>query len=141
MNSVNAVGRIASDPKISTTQYGTVARFPLALDRGKDKDGNDRGADFPSIVCFGKLAELIEKYMGKGRLIAVEGRLQTGSYEKDGRKIYTTDVIADKISFLDYAKEDNAASGGKPKGESKQNAKGDAPPEGFSYISDDDIPF
>ena len=78
-----------------------VARFSIAIDRPKKKDG-EQGADFPRIVCFGKTAELIDRYVKKGQQVAVQGRIQTGSYQdKDGKTVYTTDVVADRVKFLD----------------------------------------
>lgn len=138
MNNVCLIGRITRDPEV---RYGAqsqmaVARFSVAIDRGKDKDGNDRGADFPSIVCFGKTAELVEKYLGKGRLIGIEGHIQTGSYEKDGHKVYTTDVVADKVRFLDKAPSGDAAA---PQG--NQEPAYESPVPGFERLDDDDIPF
>lgn len=99
MNCVTLVGRLTRDPEL---REGTtsVARFSVAIDRGKDKDGNDRGTDFPGIVVFGKQAESCARYLEKGRQVAIQGRIQTGSYEKDGKKIYTTDVVADRVEFL-----------------------------------------
>jgi single stranded DNA-binding protein len=67
-----------------------VARFTIAIDRGKDRNGEDRGADFPAIVCFGKTAELVERYLTKGRLVGIQGRIQTGKYEKDVRSTRQT---------------------------------------------------
>lgn len=101
MNSVIISGRLTKDPNISYTQSQmAIARFNLAVSRGKDKEGNEQ-TDFPSCVAFGKTAELIEKYVSKGSKVLVQGRIQTGSYEKDGRKVYTTDVAVDRIEFLD----------------------------------------
>jgi single-strand DNA-binding protein len=140
MNSVSLIGRLTKDPDI---RYGAgsqtaVARFTIAIDRGKDKNGEDRGADFPSIVCFGRTAELVEKYITKGRLVGIQGRIQTGKYEKDGRTVYTTDILADRVEFLDRG--DRAESE-----ESRQTAlqpkSGNQIPEGFGSLTDDDIPF
>lgn len=131
MNVVTLIGRIAKDPIISYTQERmAISRFSIAIGRGKDKNGNDRGTDFPSIVAFGKTAELIDKYLGKGRLVGITGRLQTGSYEKEGRRIYTTDVVVDHIEFLDKAPETPQAA--------PQAAPQEVPEE---FIPDDDIPF
>ncbi len=106
MNSVVLIGRLTKDPEERATGNGlTVARFSVAIDRGKDKDGNDRGADFPNVVVFGRQAENCTKYLKKGLKVAISGHLQTGSYDKDGRKVYTTDVIADKVEFIEWAKE------------------------------------
>lgn len=125
MNSVNLIGRLTRDPEVRG-ESTKVAKFSIAIDRGKDKDGKDRGTDFPNIVCFGKTAELVEKYLGKGRMVGIVGRIQTGSYEKDGKKIYTTDVLADRVEFLDWAEKTEKAE--------------ETQIEGFSKLSDD-IPF
>ena len=104
MNSVHIIGRLTKDPQISyiSDTQTAVARFSVAISRGKDKDGNDKGADFPNVVVFGRQAENCERYLSKGKLVGIEGRLQTGSYEKDGRKVYTTDVIANRVEFLEW---------------------------------------
>lgn len=130
MNTFIFIGRIARDPEVRYSQSGTAfARFSIALDRGKDKNGEDKGADFPSVVCFGKTAELVEKYCYKGMLLGVSGRVMTGSYEKDGSKVYTTDFAADRVEFL--SKREDA----------KAETKAAGIPEGFSQLTDDDIPF
>lgn len=120
-------GRLARDPEVRRSEkFGTVvARFPLAIDRGKD-----RGADFPVVVCFGKTAELAEKYCRKGQLIGVEARVSTGKYEKDGVKVFTTEFNADRIEFLQ--KKSDAAEGSSGASE---------PPAGFQQMTDEDIPF
>lgn len=126
MNNVILVGRTTKAPDVRVTNNGlTVARFSVAIDRGKDKDGNDKGADFPNVVVFGRQAENCEKYLKKGLKVAVQGHIQTGSYEKDGKKVYTTDVVADRVEFLEW--------GEKPQQEGI--------PEGFSAVNDEDIPF
>ena len=138
MNQVSLIGRLTRDPEV---RYGAqsqtaVARFSIAIDRGKDKNGEDRGADFPGIVCFGKTAELCERYLGKGRLVGIQGRIQTGSYEKDGRKVYTTEVLADRVEFLDRGDKSGGSAvqmGGAP----SENQV----PAGFTEMTDDDIPF
>lgn len=127
MNSVQIIGRITKDPEIRYNQQGTAfGQFSVAIDRGKDKDGNDRGADYPNVTCFGKTAELVEKWCYKGQLVGVTGRLQTGSYEKDGRKVYTTDVVADRVEFLSRR---------------ERPQQQEQIPEGFSQLTDEDIPF
>jgi len=140
MNSVSLIGRLTKDPDIryaSETQTA-VARFSIAIDRGKDRDGNSRGTDFPNIVCFGKTAELVERFVSKGRLVGIQGRVQTGKYEKDGRTVYTTDILADRVEFLDWG-DKNGNEGERPfQGASK--ASSDIP-EGFGTLTDDDIPF
>lgn len=148
MNSVSLVGRLTRDPDV---RYGAasqmaVARFSIAIDRGKDRNGEDRGADFPNIVCFGKTAELAERYLGKGRLVAVTGRIHTDSYEKDGRKVYTTEVYADRVEFLDRGDRQGSGSGsfgsGGAYGSSDVSASSEpSVPGGFEKLTDDDIPF
>ena len=98
MNKAFLVGRLTRDPEMRDTQGGTrVARFALAIDRR----GKDAGADYPSCVAFGKTAELVGQYLRKGNRAGVVGRIQTGSYERDGHKVYTTDVICDEVEFLE----------------------------------------
>lgn len=130
MNNVSIIGRLTRDPELHSAEGKTsVARFSVAIDRGKDKDGNDRGADFPNIVCFGKTAELVGKYFSKGKLIGITGRIQTGNYEKDGKKVYTTDVLAERIDFLS------------PRSSSSSAEPSDDVPAGFEQLDPDEIPF
>ncbi|MBQ4505824.1 MAG: single-stranded DNA-binding protein [Firmicutes bacterium] len=138
MNSVQLIGRLTRDPSVSygAASQTAVARFTIAIDRGKDRNGEDRGADFPSIVCFGKTAELVEKYVGKGRLVGITGRIQTGSYERNGEKVYTTDVIADRVEFLDRGDRSGSSSYSNPEPDME-----DSIPGGFNKLTDDDIPF
>lgn len=102
MNSVVLIGRTTREVELRyTTSQTAVARFSLAVERPV-KDG-EKKADFPNIIVFGKQAENCEKYLAKGRKVAVQGRLQTGSYEdKDGKRVYTTDVIAERVEFLEW---------------------------------------
>lgn len=99
MNSVSLVGRLTRDPEIKTTNSGSsYARFSIAVDRR----GKDAGTDFINIVAFGKTSEFIERYFRKGQRIGINGRIQTGSYEgKDGKKVYTFDVIAENVEFVE----------------------------------------
>lgn len=103
MNNVILIGRTTREVELRyTTSQTAVARFSLAVERPV-KDG-EKKADFPNIIVFGKQAENCEKYLAKGRKVAVQGRLQTGSYEdKDGKRVYTTDVIAERVEFLEWA--------------------------------------
>lgn len=118
MNSVVLAGRLTADPKVTYTQGDNslcIARFNLACDRKFKRDGQP-SADFISCVVMGKLAESIEKYAHKGTKLNVRGHIQTGSYtNKDGQKVYTTDVMIDEWEFA----ESKAAS--------QQNAPQSAP--------------
>lgn len=146
MNTVILIGRLTRDPEVRYTS-GTqmaVARFTLAIDRPVGQ-GKEKQADFPSIVAFGKTAELCERFLSKGRQVAVQGRLQTGSYQnKDGATVYTTDVVADRVEFLGSKSDGDRGQGGHsnspvPTGFEPMN---DASiPEGFAAIEDDDLPF
>ncbi|MBQ1295293.1 MAG: single-stranded DNA-binding protein [Clostridiales bacterium] len=100
MNRVIAIGNLTDDPKVTYLQSGKAkAEFTLALQRMKE------GADFPRFIAWEKKAEFMEKYCHKGMKLAVEGHIQTGSYEKDGKKVYTTDIICDNIEFCEKKKE------------------------------------
>lgn len=111
MNNVILMGRLTRDADIRQSQGqnpATVARYTLAVDRR----GKDAGADFINMVSFGKTAEFIEKYVHKGTKIAAKGRIQTGSYEKDGKKIYTTDVVAEEVEFAESKKSESPKDDG-----------------------------
>lgn len=104
MNSVFLIGRLTRDPEVRyiASSQTAVATFTVAVDRPVYQ-GEEKKADFPRITVFGKQAENCEKYLAKGRLVAIEGRLQTGSYQnKDGVTVYTTDVIASRVQFLQW---------------------------------------
>ena len=98
-NLVFLIGRLTRDPEVRYTS-GTqmaVCTFTLAIDRPV-KAGAEKQTDFPRVTVFGKQAENCERFLSKGRLVAVQGRLQTGSYtDKNGNTVYTTDVVADRV--------------------------------------------
>lgn len=133
MNKVILMGRPTRDPEIRYTasdSNSAVARYTLAVDRKYAKDGQQT-ADFINCIAFGKNAEFAEKYVRKGVKISVVGRLQTGSYEKDGVKHYTTDVIVEEHDFCEKKSDDNAHSA-------------DTQPDGFMNIPDgieSELPF
>ena len=107
MNKVILMGRLTRDPDIRSSQGDnstTVARFTIAVDRRFKRDG-DQSADFISCVAWRKTAEFISKYFQKGSRIALAGRITTGSYEKDGKKIYTTEVTVDEAEFCESKRE------------------------------------
>lgn len=104
MNKVILMGRLTRDPDIrTTTGENTIARYTLAVDRRTRKtDTNEPTADFISCVAFGKAAEFAEKYFHQGMRVLITGRIQTGGYtNKDGNKVYTTDVIVEEQEFAD----------------------------------------
>ena len=102
MNSVILIGRLAKDPELSYTASTQTAccRFTIAVDRPK-RNGEDQGADFIRVTVWGRQAETSDRYLRKGRQVAVMGRIQTGSYKnRNGETVYTTDVVADRVEFL-----------------------------------------
>ncbi len=143
MNKVILMGRLTKDPDVRYAggDSSAVARFTLAVDRRFKKEGGDT-ADFISCVAFGKSGEFAEKYLKKGTKVVIEGRIQTGSYEKDGQRIYTTDVVVEQQEFAE-----SKASGTSANSNSNANP-GDvqAPdniPEEFMNIPDnvEELPF
>ena len=128
LNRVVLIGRLTKNPDLRYTASGiAVARFTLAVDRGfKNQDG-EKQADFIPITVWRGAAESCAQYLAKGRLVAVVGRIQTGSYDKDGQRHYTTDVVADEVRFLEW---------------SNKHEQGQDDIPGFApYENDEELPF
>jgi single-strand DNA-binding protein len=138
MNNVVLSGRLVRDPEARVVGQSNNASFTLAVDKNLSKDKktefesrNIPTADFIRIVVWGKQADNCVNYLYKGSAVLVNGRIQTGSYEKDdGTRVYTTDVVANNVEFLTYG---------------KQEQKGSDVPDGFHEVpegyDEDDIPF
>lgn len=132
MNSVVLIGRLTKDPEVRYTS-GTqmaIATFTVAINRPKKQGQEKAEADFPRVTVFGKQAENCERYLAKGRLVAIQGKIQTGSYQnKDGVTVYTTGVVADRVEFLEW-------------GEKKESSESipEEYPANFQTI-DEDVPF
>ena len=153
MNVVLLTGNLVRDPEKSYTNSGmAVTRFTIAVNRNyskKSEGGQD--ADFIRVTCFDKRAEFVEKYLTKGRKVGVEARVQTGSYEKDGKTVYTTDFIANNIEFLDSRRDQEGGGGYGGQFSDRADTGYSAPPkpveapaeppDGFAELSDDDMPF
>lgn len=148
MNSVVLIGRLTRDPEVRYTSASqmAVARFSIAIDRPPRQNG-ERQTDFPNIVVFGKQAENCEKYLAKGRLVGIQGRLQTGSYQnKDGVTVYTTDVVADRVEFLEWGDRPARSGNYAPQQTSQYSQPAreesfmDEMPDSFQAI-DEDVPF
>lgn len=141
MNNVNLIGRLTKDPDVRYTQGErplAVARYNLAVDRAYKKEG-EQTADFINCIAFGKTAEFTEKYLRKGTKVAISGRIQTGSYtNKDGNKVYTTDVVVERNEFCE-GKNNNAA----PAQNSQPSANQPANTNSFMEVPDnmDELPF
>lgn len=135
MNLFMGIGRITKSIELRyTTSNLAIAKFTLAINRDtKNKEGN-YDTDFINCVAYGKTAELIDKYLDKGSQIAIEGKIQTGSYEKDGKKTYTTDIVVERLTFLEKKKEATQT-------EIVQKAMGDNPYENFGQQVQTDLPF
>lgn len=156
MNSVVLIGRLTRDPEVRyiSESQTAVASFTIAIDR-PTRAGQEKKTDFPRITVFGRQAENCERFLAKGRLVGVQGRIQTGSYtNKDGQTVYTTDVVADRVEFLEWGDKQGAgnnAAGNRPQANTNASraaaqSNNSAPvdmgiPEGFQAIQDDDIPF
>ncbi len=149
MNKVILMGRLTRDPEVRYSQGESpmaIARYTLAVDRRFNRNNDDASADFIGCVAFGKAGEFAEKYFRKGTKIAVTGRIQTGSYtNKDGVKVYTTDVVVEEQEFAE-----SKNSGGADGGFSGNSGFGGARPEpaaagdGFMNIPDgidEELPF
>lgn len=145
MNKIILMGRLTRDPDIRTATAEntmTIARYTLAVDRRTRKtDTGEPTADFISCVAFGKAAEFAEKYFHQGMRVLITGRIQTGSYtNKDGQKVYTTDVIIDEQEFAD------SKAAGQVNSTGTEASQADSMPgDGFMNlpvgVEDDGIPF
>ena len=152
MNKVILMGRLTRDPEVRYSQGAeplAIARYSLAVNRRFKRDG-EPDADFINIVAFGRNGEFAERYFKKGKQVSVVGHLQTGSYEKDGVRRYTTDVIVEEQHFAESKKSFEERMGN----QSSNNSYNEAPAsktqsngnvDGFVSVDDDfdddDIPF
>lgn len=134
MNAVQLLGRFTRDNELKELGGTSVFRNNIAVQRNfKNKDG-ERESDFINVVAFGKTAELLNQYFGKGQQVALEGRIQTGSYDKeDGTRVYTTDVIVNQFDFVG-SKNDNAQP-------TATVAKPTSSPFDAVDLADDGLPF
>lgn len=140
MNKVILIGNLTRDPEARTTQSGTaLTTFTVAVNRRFANQQGVREADFINIVTWRQTAELCARYLSKGRKVAVEGSLQTRSYDaQDGTKRYVTEVVADNVEFLSSGQQGDQ----RPRTEAVP-----APPEpnftpgGFTEVDDDELPF
>lgn len=145
INRVVLVGRLTRDAEIRKTGSGiTMATFTVACDRQKKKD-EEKQADFIRCIAWRQSAEYMEKYSAKGMVVAVDGRLQTGSYEKNGQTVYTTDVVCDNVRILSEKKQ---ASEARPVATESHSMKDiasevsqDFGTQNDPYITDEDLPF
>lgn len=143
MNNVVLIGRLTRDPELRyIPNSGTpVSTFTLAVDKNLSKEKkmemeskNQPTADFIRIVVWGKVAENCANFLNKGKLVGVNGRIQTGSYDdKDGKKVYTTEVVATNVEFLEWGDNTQKSSG--------SSGSDFSDIDGFHPTDNDDIPF
>ncbi len=143
MNKVVLMGRLTRDPEVryTSTNNTLVASFSLAVNRRFARQGEERQADFINITAWDKTGEFCSKYFKKGQQVGIIGRIQTRNYDdKDGKKVYVTEVVAEEAYFADSKREgEQNPFGG--------NTAADAPfnsataPSEFSQVTDDDLPF
>lgn len=134
-NKVTLVGRLVRDPELRYTPGGkAVANFTIAVDRGfgKDRDSGESTADFIRITTWDKQAETVGNLLKKGRLVLVDGSIRTGSYEKDGQKVYTTEIHASRVVFLDRGDRQAESGSAAPAASDVADVFG---------LDDDDVPF
>lgn len=142
MNKVIIMGRLTRDPEIRYSQGENslaIGRFTLAVDRRFKRDGDQQTADFISCLSFGKVAEFEEKYFKQGTKVIITGRIQTGNYtNKDGQKVYTTEVVVEEQEFAEGKKDGESSSqGGSRPSPSDANNGFMNIPEGL----DEELPF
>lgn len=148
MNQANLLGRLTKDPELKKTNSGTsFCRYTIACDRRKTKQEQDPGADFISCVAWGQSADFLTNYAEKGSLVLITGRIQTGSYtDRDGKKVYTTEVVADHLQVIgeNKKKKSDYGTGGQSKSLeelSKESDYGFDVGTGDDDIGSDDLPF
>lgn len=135
MNKWIGIGRLCNEPEMTYTQSGTaIAKYRLAVNRDFKKEGQPE-ADFLNCTCFSKSAEFAKNYLHKGVKIAVEGHIQTGSYDKDGVRHYTTDIIVDRHEFCERREtQENTYEQQERQAIQQENG-------GFTAVETDDLPF
>lgn len=140
LNSVNLTGRLTSDPELRYSQNGTAfANSTIAVQRNFTNQQGERETDFIRLTASGKRAETFANYFHKGSLLGVTGEIRTGSYEKNGQKVYTTDVNVSQLVFLE-----SKSQGSNNQRASNQNQPANDPfasGSGQVDISDDQLPF
>ena len=145
MNKVILIGNLANDPESRTTQSGIAqCSFRLAVQRRFKGANGEKETDFLPVVCWRQTAEFAQRYLTKGRKVAVEGSIQTRSYDaQDGSKRYVTEIIADSVEAVG-GREDGAQNA--QNAQNVQNVRGAQKPAqnrqmGFTEVNDDELPF
>ncbi len=145
LNCAIIMGRLTADPELRQTPSGvSVTRFSVAVDRGYVKQGEERKADFINVTCWRQTAEFVTKYFSKGSMIAVQGEIRTDSYEKDGVRRNTFEIVASNVSFCGSKSETGSAGTFTRPVETSTQAPSfsNSTADDFSAMADDDdLPF
>lgn len=146
LNKIILIGRLVRDPELRYTGSGTpVCNFSLAVERNYTNRDGDRDVDYISIVTWRKLAETCAQHLGKGRLVAVDGRLQIRKSEKDNRTYVNPEVVAENVRFLDWPKDSSGRQGqgsSSNKGYSSNGSQSEQSDNAADMLDDDfDVPF
>ena len=147
MNEVVLIGRLTRDPEIRYTQSQmAICHFTLAVDRNNRRSGNDgnaQTADFIRITVFDRQAENCNRYLSKGSQAAVQGKIQTGSYQdREGKTVYTTDVVASRVEFLGSGRGADQQRNTQQNYQPRTQPSADPNiPDGFQEVIEDDLPF
>ena len=142
LNCVTLMGRLVADPELRTTTTGkSVCTFRIAVDRTYQKAGEQRQADFITIVAWESTANFVSRYFAKGSMIAVQGSIQTGSYEKDGVKRYTVEISADNVSFCGSKSETGTNGAPSTASAAAPSFSNGGINDFVAMADDDDLPF
>jgi len=147
INRVLISGNVVRDPEVRYTSDGTAcARLTVALNRDRGVNGAEPGADYPQAVFWGKMAENIERYVGKGALVTIEGKLRTGSYKnrQTGQPVYFTEIAGDRIMYHRKRDEEAAKKASYQEAPSAADVTGNddwSSQTSMDFQRDDDIPF
>lgn len=149
MNKCILIGNLVADPESKMLQGGfAYCTFRLAVQRRYAAQGGEKVADFLTVVCWRQLAELCAKYLAKGRKVAVEGSIQTRTYDaQDGSKRYVTEIVADSVEFL-FSKSEGTQGNSEPntgietaREQAKAAMRSEDVKNGFTEVNDDELPF
>jgi single-strand DNA-binding protein len=143
LNKAILMGRFTRDPELRSTPQGvSTCSFTLAVDRNFVRQGEERKADFINVVAWRQTAEFVSRYFQKGSMIAVQGSIQTGSYEKDGVKRYTVEISADNVSFCGSKSETGTSGAPSATASTAAPSFSNGGLDDFAAMADDDdLPF
>ena len=142
LNCAVIMGRLTADPELRQTPSGVaVTRFTVAVERSFVKAGEERKADFINVVAWRQTAEFVSRYFSKGSMIAVQGAIQTGSYEKDGVKRSTFEIVADNVSFCGSKSESGTSGAPRTPVAAAPSFSNGSVDDFAAMADDDDLPF